>query len=80
MYLPEKTNAMPKRTAENARTLAREYYTDQNIYDQDWQISELSQQGIASRAYSPGPYAELESMIAAWDRAYLRVLRRETTR
>ena len=34
----------------------------------------LSQQGIASRAYTPGPYAELESMIAAWDRHYLEVL------
>ena len=30
--------------------------------------------GISSRAYSPGPYAELESMIAAWDREYLKAL------
>jgi Rieske 2Fe-2S family protein len=41
---------------------------------QDWHVSELSQQGISSRAYTPGPYAELESMIAAWDREYLRAL------
>ena len=41
---------------------------------QDWQVSELSQAGITSRAYTPGPYAELESMIAAWDREYLRAL------
>ena len=41
---------------------------------QDWEVSELSQQGIASRAYEPGPYSELESMIAAWDRAYLAAL------
>ncbi len=41
---------------------------------QDWRVSELSQKGIASRAYTPGPYAELESMIAAWDRAYLEAL------
>jgi Rieske 2Fe-2S family protein len=41
---------------------------------QDWQVSELSQRGIASRAYRPGPYSELESMIAAWDREYLRSL------
>ena len=34
----------------------------------------LSQRGIESRAYTPGPYAELESMIAAWDREYLRAL------
>ena len=42
--------------------------------EQDWHVSELSQQGISSRAYTPGPYAELESMIAAWDREYLRAL------
>ncbi|MDH3734346.1 MAG: aromatic ring-hydroxylating dioxygenase subunit alpha [Gemmatimonadota bacterium] len=41
---------------------------------QDWQVSELSQKGIASRAYRPGPYSELESAIAAWDREYLRAL------
>jgi len=41
---------------------------------QDWEVSRLSQLGIASRAYTPGPYAELESMIAAWDREYLAAL------
>ena len=41
---------------------------------QDWRVSELSQRGISSRAYTPGPYSELESMIAAWDREYLRAL------
>lgn len=41
---------------------------------QDWEVSELSQRGIASRAYEPGPYSELESMIAAWDRGYLHAL------
>lgn len=38
---------------------------------QDWAVSALSQQGISSRAYTPGPYAELESMIATWDGEYL---------
>lgn len=42
--------------------------------NQDWAVSELSQRGISSRAYTPGPYSELESMIAAWDREYLRSL------
>jgi Rieske 2Fe-2S family protein len=42
---------------------------------QDWEVSELSQRGISSRAYTPGPYSELESMIAAWDQAYLEALR-----
>ena len=41
---------------------------------QDWQISQLSQAGISSRAYAPGPYSALESMVAAWDREYLRSL------
>ena len=41
---------------------------------QDWEVSEKSQLGIASRAYTPGPYSELESMLAAWDREYLRAV------
>jgi len=39
---------------------------------QDWHVCELSQQGIASRGYEPGPYSARESMPAAWDREYLR--------
>jgi Rieske 2Fe-2S family protein len=39
---------------------------------QDWHVCELSQQGIASRAYQPGPYSARESIPAAWDRQYLR--------
>ena len=41
---------------------------------QDWHVCELSQQGIASRAYTPGPYSPRESIPAAWDREYLKVL------
>ncbi|MFQ5700780.1 MAG: SRPBCC family protein, partial [Acidobacteriota bacterium] len=41
---------------------------------QDWHVSELSQQGIASRVYSPGLLSRLESMVAAWDGYYLRAL------
>ncbi len=39
---------------------------------QDWHVCELSQQGIASRAYTPGPYSPRESIPAAWDWEYLR--------
>jgi Rieske 2Fe-2S family protein len=39
---------------------------------QDWHVCELSQQGIASRAYQPGPYSPRESIPAAWDQEYLR--------
>ncbi|PZR74816.1 MAG: (2Fe-2S)-binding protein [Chthoniobacterales bacterium] len=41
---------------------------------QDWHVCELSQQGIASRAYQPGPYSPRERIPAAWDREYLRQL------
>ncbi len=39
---------------------------------QDWHVCELSQQGIASRAYVPGPYSSRERIPAAWDEYYLR--------
>ena len=41
---------------------------------QDWHVCELSQQGIGSRAYEPGPYSSRESIPAAWDRYYLRFI------
>jgi len=41
---------------------------------QDWHVCELSQQGISSRAYVPGPYSSRESIPAAWDEYYLRVM------
>src|SRR6266513_710894 len=45
------------------------------VSKQDWHVCELSQHGIASRAYEPGPYSARESIPAAWDQYYLRVLR-----
>ncbi len=44
---------------------------------QDWHLCTISQQGVSSRAYTPGPYAELESQLAAFDREYLRILGQE---
>ncbi len=41
---------------------------------QDWHVCELSQQGVASRAYEPGPYSSRESIPAAWDRYYLSMM------
>ena len=38
---------------------------------QDWAINELTQLGIGSRAYVPGPYANAEGLLAAFDRYYL---------
>jgi Rieske 2Fe-2S family protein len=42
------------------------------VNGQDWHVCELSQQGISSRAYEPGPYSARESIPAAWDEYYLR--------
>ena len=42
---------------------------------QDWHLCTLSQQGISSSGYTPGPYADLESQLAAFDREYLRSLK-----
>ncbi len=42
---------------------------------QDWHVCQLSQSGIASRAYEPGPYSTRESIPAAWDRYYLESLK-----
>ena len=47
------------------------------VNKQDWHVCELSQQGIASRAYQPGPYSSRESIPAAWDEYYLRVMGEE---
>jgi len=44
---------------------------------QDWDIVARSQLGIASRAYTPGPYSPRESIPAAWDREYLRMMGRD---
>ncbi len=34
---------------------------------EDWHISELSQLGISSRAYTPGPYSKREELLWAFD-------------
>jgi Rieske 2Fe-2S family protein len=38
---------------------------------EDWGISELSQKGISSRAYVPGPYSPQEGLPKAFDRMVL---------
>ena len=35
---------------------------------QDWHVSELTQLGLKSRAYSPGPYSDREDLLYALDR------------
>jgi glycine betaine catabolism A len=40
---------------------------------QDWQVCELSQAGISSRAYTPGPYSNREDLLFAFDRMIVRL-------
>jgi Rieske 2Fe-2S family protein len=41
---------------------------------QDWHVNELTQQGLRSRAYSPGPYSNAEGLLSAFDRHYLTIM------
>lgn len=41
---------------------------------QDWYISELSQLGIQSKKYSPAPYSGQESLLAAFDKHYKKII------
>jgi Rieske 2Fe-2S family protein len=41
---------------------------------QDWALCENAFKGVASSAWEPGPYSELESQLAAFDRHYLRLM------
>jgi Rieske 2Fe-2S family protein len=41
---------------------------------QDWHVSELSQLGISSRVYSPGPYSDREDLLYQFDRMIVDIL------
>jgi Rieske 2Fe-2S family protein len=47
---------------------------------QDWHINELTQAGVSSRAYEPGPYANAEGLLHAFDRYYLAAMGAPTER
>lgn len=42
---------------------------------QDWHVNELTYRGVQSRSYTPGPYANAEGLLAAFDRYYLERMR-----
>ena len=44
---------------------------------QDWDLCENAHRGVVSNAWQPGPYSELESQLAAFDRHYLRIMNPE---
>jgi Rieske 2Fe-2S family protein len=41
---------------------------------QDWELCANAYRGVVSNAWQPGPYSELESQLAAFDRQYLAAL------
>jgi Rieske 2Fe-2S family protein len=41
---------------------------------QDWHVCELTQLGVASRAFSPGPYTDAEGLLWAFDQEYRRAM------
>jgi glycine betaine catabolism A len=51
---------------------AVDFWHETNL--QDWHVCELSQQGVESQAYTPGWYTPRESLLAAFDRHYLRIM------
>jgi Rieske 2Fe-2S family protein len=51
---------------------AVDFWHETNL--QDWHVCESSQLGVASTAYTPGWYTPRESLLAAFDREYLRIL------
>lgn len=67
-YFPSQTLAEPQNSIENAVQ-----FWDQTNRE-DWQVSELTQLGVASSRYTPGPYSNREAMSAALDRYYLQQL------
>jgi glycine betaine catabolism A len=55
--------------------LAKPGFTASDLIDfwdmtnrQDWHVCELSQAGISSRAYTPGPYSNREDLLYAFDK------------
>ena len=46
---------------------------------EDWAISELSQRGISSRAYTPGPYSKREDLLHEFDRTIVNLCRPEAS-
>jgi glycine betaine catabolism A len=58
---------------------AIEFWDETN--KQDWELSDLAQEGIGSRGYIPGPYSNREELLHALDRFVLeRVAAREAQR
>jgi Rieske 2Fe-2S family protein len=44
---------------------------------QDWELSEMAQQGISSKGYQPGPYSNREELLVALDKFVLERVKRK---
>ena len=51
---------------------AVDFWHETNL--QDWHVCELGQQGVQSKAYTPGWYTPRESLLAAFDEHYLQIM------
>ncbi len=51
---------------------AIQFWDETNL--QDWHVCELGQLGVSSQAYTPGWYTPRESLLAAFDRHYVRLM------
>jgi Rieske 2Fe-2S family protein len=63
------------------RTMAQPNFDPSDAVDfwdltnrQDWHVNELTQLGLTSRAYAPGPFSNAEGLLGGFDRHYLRVM------
>jgi Rieske 2Fe-2S family protein len=63
------------------RTMAQPGFDPSDVADfwdvtnrQDWHVNELTQLGLTSHAYSPGPYSDAEGLLSAFDRHYRAVM------
>ena len=66
----------------NASSLGRSDFRPEEAHEiwdvtnkEDWELSELSQQGIQSLGYEPGFYTGSEDLLKAFDRDYLNRMR-----
>jgi Rieske 2Fe-2S family protein len=51
---------------------AVDFWHETNL--QDWHVREVSQQGVSSQAYTPGWYTPRESLLAAFDGHYSKIM------
>jgi hypothetical protein len=59
-------------TPTNTGYSTSDFWHETNL--QDWHVCELGQLGVESKAYTPGWYTPRESLLAAFDEHYLKIM------